>query len=47
MTKEKAEEKALKPLTCIETIVAFATTPRGIVVIPTHTISKRPYIGQG
>jgi acetyl-CoA C-acetyltransferase len=39
-TRKKAEEKGLKPLATIVTIVASATEPRGIAVIPAYTIQK-------
>jgi acetyl-CoA C-acetyltransferase len=40
MTRKKAEQKGLKPLATIVNIVASATAPRGIAVIPAYTIQK-------
>jgi acetyl-CoA C-acetyltransferase len=40
MTGEKARERGLKPLATIVNIVAAATAPRGIAVIPAYTIQK-------
>lgn len=40
MTRKKAEEKGLKPLATIVTSVSAATVPRGIAVVPAHTIEK-------
>jgi len=38
MTRKKAEQKGLKPLATIVTIMGTATAPRGIAVIPALTI---------
>jgi len=40
MTREKAEERGLKPLATIVATVASATAPRGIATIPAYTIEK-------
>lgn len=40
MTRKKAEQKGIKPLATIVTIVASATAPREIAVIPAYTIQK-------
>jgi acetyl-CoA C-acetyltransferase len=40
MTRKKAEEKGLKPLATIVTVISSATVPRGIAVIPAYTIEK-------
>jgi acetyl-CoA C-acetyltransferase len=40
MTRKKAEEKGLKPLATIVTVISSATGPRGIAVIPAYTIEK-------
>lgn len=40
MTGKRAEEKGLRPLASIETIVASATAPREIATIPAFTIQK-------
>ncbi|MGA2333079.1 MAG: thiolase family protein [Syntrophales bacterium] len=40
MTGKKAKEKGLKPLASIMAVVASATTPREMAVIPAYTIQK-------
>lgn len=40
MTRKKAEQRGLKPLATIVTIVPAAATPRGIAVVPALTIKK-------
>lgn len=40
MTRKRADEKGLKPLATIVTVISSATVPRDIAVIPAHTIEK-------
>ncbi len=40
MTAKKAKDKGLKPMASIVSVVASATTPREMAVIPAYTIQK-------
>jgi acetyl-CoA C-acetyltransferase len=40
MTRKKADDRGLKPLATIVTVISSATVPRAIAVIPAHTIEK-------